>query len=45
MGGGGYDCDELNRSVAAAELAGDEEDGLPLSMAGYGSARVWYEVA
>ena len=38
MDGGGPACDELNRSVAAAELAGDEEDGLPPSMAGYGGA-------
>ena len=38
MDGGGPACDELNRSMVAAELAGDEEDGLPPSMAGYGGA-------
>ena len=38
MDGGGPTCDELNRSVAAVELAEDEEDGLPPSMAGYGDA-------
>ena len=39
MGGEGYDYDELNRSVAAAELAGDEAVGLPPSIDGYGSTR------
>ena len=36
---GGSARDVWHRSVAAAELAGDEEDGLPPSLAGYGSAR------
>ena len=39
MDGGGPTCDELNRSVAAAELTGDGEDGLSPSIAGRGGFR------
>ena len=37
--GGGSGCNERDRNVAAAELTGEGEDGLPWSIAGYGSAR------
>ena len=37
MGGGGSGCDVLDRSSAAAELAGDEEEGPSPSIAGCGS--------
>ena len=36
---GGPARDVRHRSVAAAELDGDEADGLPPLMAGYGSTR------
>jgi hypothetical protein len=39
MDWGGPARDEWDRSVAAAELAGDEADGLPPSIAGYGSTK------
>ena len=39
MSWGGPAPDVRYRSVAAAELAGDEVDGLPPSIVGYGSTR------
>ena len=39
MDRGGPGCDERDWNVAAAELTGAGEDGLPWSIAGYGSAR------
>ena len=39
MSWGGPARDVRHRSVAAAELAGDEEEGLPPSIVGYGSTR------
>jgi hypothetical protein len=38
MGGGGPGCDERDWDVAAAELAGDEEDGFPLTITGCGGS-------
>ena len=37
VGGSSGEC--IYQSVAAAELTGDEEEGLPPSIAGYGSTR------
>ena len=39
MDRGGSARDERDWNVAAAELTGEGEDGLPWSIAGYGSAR------
>ena len=36
---GGSGCDERDQNVAAAELTGEGEDGISLSIAGYGSIR------
>ena len=36
MGWGGLACDEMDRRAAAAELAGDGEEGFPPSLAGRG---------